>query len=53
MFARNLNAVPDATVPGLSVLLVAAGALVFANFVAALPGRSAARTPTALVLRTE
>jgi hypothetical protein len=53
VFARNLNAVPDATVPGLSVLLVAAGALVFANFVAALPGRSAARTPTALVLRTE
>jgi hypothetical protein len=32
---------------------VALGALVFANLVAALPGRIAARTPTALVLRTE
>lgn len=53
LFAENLNAVPDPTVPGLSVLIVAAGALIFANFVAALPGRSAARTPTALVLRAE
>jgi hypothetical protein len=53
VFARNLNAVPDATVPALSVLLVVVGALVFANFVAALPGRSAARAPTALVLRAE
>lgn len=53
LFAENLNAVPYPTVPALSVVLVAAGALVFANFVAALPGRSAARTPTALVLRAE
>jgi len=52
-FAHNLNAVPDPTVPGLSVLLVGVGALVFANLVAALPGRAAARTPTALVLRAE
>lgn len=53
LFAENLNALPDPTVPGLSVLIVGAGALIFANFVAALPGRSAARTPTALVLRAE
>ncbi len=53
LFARNLNAVPDPTVPVLSVILVGVGALVFANLVAALPGRSAARTPTALVLRAE
>ena len=53
LFAHNLNAVPDPTVPVLSVLLVGLGALVFANAVAALPGRSAARTPTGLVLRAE
>jgi hypothetical protein len=53
LFAHNLDAVPDPTAPVLSVLLVAIGALVFANVVAALPGRSAARTPTGLVLRAE
>ena len=52
-FARGINAVPHATVPVLSVILVAIGALVFANVVAAIPGRLAARTPTALALRTE
>jgi ABC-type antimicrobial peptide transport system permease subunit len=53
MFAHNLNAVPDPTVPVLSVFLVGFGALVFANVVAALPGRRAAHTPTGLVLRAE
>jgi hypothetical protein len=53
VFAHNINAVPDATVPVVSVLLVALGALVFANVVAAIPGRIAARTPTAMVLRAE
>jgi hypothetical protein len=53
LFAHNLNAVPDPTVPALSVVLVALGTFVFANLVAALPGRGAARTPTALVLRAE
>jgi hypothetical protein len=53
LFARSLDAVPDPTVPVLSVFLVVLGAFVFANLVAALPGRSAARTPTALVLRAE
>jgi len=53
LFARNINAVPDPTVPVLSVIFVALGTLIFANLVAALPGRAAARTPTALVLRTE
>jgi hypothetical protein len=43
LFAHNLNAVPDPSVPAIPV----------ANLVAALPGRSAARTPTALVLRAE
>ena len=53
VFARNINAVPDPTVPVLSVVLVALGALIFANVVAAIPGRIAARTPTAMVLRAE
>lgn len=53
LFARTIDAVPDATVPTLSVLFVGIGTLVFTNLVAVLPGLSAARTPTALVLRAE
>jgi hypothetical protein len=53
LFARSINAVPDATVPVWSVLIVGVGTLVFANIVATLPGRSAARTPAALALRAE
>jgi len=53
LFARNINAVPDPTVPVWSVAFVGLGALIFANIIAALPGRIAARTPTALVLRAE
>jgi len=53
LFARNIDAVPDPTVPILAVILVAVGTLVLANGVAALPGLSAARTPTALVLHAE
>jgi hypothetical protein len=53
LFARSIDAVPDPSVPVLSVFFVGLGALVFANLMAALPGRSAARTPAALVLRAE
>jgi ABC-type antimicrobial peptide transport system permease subunit len=53
LFARSISAVPSPTVPILWVVLVGVGALLFANLVAALPGRIAARTPTALVLRAE
>ena len=52
LFARNINAVPQPTVPA-SLILVAAGVLILANLVAAIPARIAARTPAALVLRTE
>lgn len=52
LFAREINAVPQPTVP-VSLFLVAAGALVLANLVAAVPARIAARTPAGLVLRTE
>ena len=53
LFAHQLSAIVDPTIPAISILVVAVGALVLANLVAALPGRSAARTPTALVLRAE
>jgi len=53
LFARAIFAVPDPTVPVLEVVLVAVGALVLANIVAAVPGRMAARTRTALLLRNE
>jgi ABC-type lipoprotein release transport system permease subunit len=53
VFARELSAVPDPVVPVGSVALAVVAALVLANLVAALPGRSAARTPAALLLRAE
>jgi len=53
LFAHNIHAVPAPSVPALSVALIAVGAIVIANVVAFLPGRIAARTPTALLLRTE
>jgi len=53
LFARDIYAVPLPTVPVLEIVLVALGALVLANLVAAAPGQMAARTPTALVLRAE
>jgi len=53
LFADNIHAVPAPSVPVFSVLLIAIGALVLANAVAAFPGRLAARTPTALLLRSE
>ncbi|MGA8679234.1 MAG: FtsX-like permease family protein [Acidimicrobiales bacterium] len=53
LFAREIFAVPEPTVPVLEIVLIAVVSLVLVNIVAALPGRSAARTPTALVLRAE
>ena len=52
-FAREIDVVPLPTVPALTVVLIALGALVLANLVAAVPGRLAARTPTAVLLRSE
>jgi ABC-type antimicrobial peptide transport system permease subunit len=53
LFAGEIHAVPLPSVPMLSVVLVALGALMLANLVAALPARLAARTPIALLLRAE
>lgn len=52
-FAQQINVVPQPTVPAMPVILITFGALALANIVAALPGRLAARTPTALLLRAE
>jgi predicted lysophospholipase L1 biosynthesis ABC-type transport system permease subunit len=52
-FARGIFAVPAPTVPVWSVVLIGAATFVFANLVAAGPGRIAARSPTALVLQSE
>jgi hypothetical protein len=53
LFAHEINAVAAPSVPAVVVILIAVGALVLANAVAAFPGRIAARTPTALMLRAE
>ncbi|HEV3268035.1 MAG TPA: FtsX-like permease family protein [Acidimicrobiales bacterium] len=53
LFARAIYAVPEPSVPVLQVVLIAVGALLVANLVASIPGRSAARTPASLVLRAE
>jgi ABC-type antimicrobial peptide transport system permease subunit len=53
LFARHIDAVPEPTVPVLSIVIVALVTMVLANVVAALPGRTAARTSTAQVLRGE
>ena len=52
-FAGALHVVPQPTVPAVTVALIALGALVLANIVAAIPGRQAARTETAVLLRAE
>jgi hypothetical protein len=53
LFTEEIYAVPHPTVSVLSTVLVVVAALVLANLVAAIPGWRAARTPTALVLRSE
>jgi ABC-type lipoprotein release transport system permease subunit len=53
IFAREIYAVPEPTVPVLQLVYTALGALVLANLVATLPGRIAARTSTAFVLRAD
>jgi predicted lysophospholipase L1 biosynthesis ABC-type transport system permease subunit len=53
LFVHQINAVPDPTIPTASVVLIGVGALIVANLVAAVPGRIAARTPTAQLLRSE
>jgi hypothetical protein len=53
LFAGRIYVVPSPTVPALVIGAIAVGALVLGNLVAAIPGRMAARTPAALLLRAE
>jgi hypothetical protein len=53
LFARDINAVPQPTVPAIAILLVGLGTVVIAIMAALWPGRSAASTPPGLVLRSE
>jgi hypothetical protein len=53
LFARAIYAVPSPSVPVLDIAVIALGTLILANLAAVVPGRMAARTPTALVLRAE
>ena len=39
LFVRQIDAVPDPTIPTWSIVLIAVGALILANVVAAIPGR--------------
>ena len=53
LFAQEIYAVPEPTVPLSSLILIALGSLVIANVVAADPGRIAANTPAGLILRAQ
>ena len=53
LFARYINAVPEPTVPAVTVIVVSVCALILVNIVAALPAHIAARVSTAQVLRGE
>jgi hypothetical protein len=53
LFAEQIYAVPYPTVPVPAIVLVGVGTLVLANVVAAIPAFTAARTPTAVLLRSE
>jgi ABC-type lipoprotein release transport system permease subunit len=53
LFAQNIDVVPAPTIPVVSIVLIALGALLLANLVAAVPGVIAARTKTASLLRAE
>jgi predicted lysophospholipase L1 biosynthesis ABC-type transport system permease subunit len=53
LFARDIHAVPEPSVPVILITVITIGAIVLANIVAAAPGSYAARTSTALLLRSE
>ena len=53
LFAGQIYAVPHPSVPLRAMAFVVLGALLLTNLVAAVPGRIAARTPTAHLLHSE
>jgi hypothetical protein len=52
-FATNLGVVDVPRVPSLAIALIVPGTLLLATMIAAPPARAAARSPAAVVLRTE
>ena len=53
LFAGEISAVPDPTVPAGAIVVVGVAAIVLAVAVATIPGRIAARTATSQLLHTE
>ena len=53
VFAHQIDAVAQPFVPALTIAAIGVGAIVLANLIATIPGRFAADTPTALLLRSE
>ncbi len=53
LFANEIHAVPRPIVPMLTIAIIAVGALILANVVAAFPAQSAGRTPPTVLLRGE
>lgn len=53
LFAYQVHVIPAPSIPAWPIVFIAVGALVLANVVAAIPGRTAAGVPTALLLRAE
>ena len=53
LFAEQIHAVPVPTVPLADIAAISLGALLLALLVSVVPGRIAARTPTALLLRAQ
>jgi hypothetical protein len=53
VFAGQLGVLPDTVVPLVAIFVAVPIALILANLIAALPGRAAARTHPAIILRSE
>ncbi len=53
VFAHEIYVFPASTLPVVALVIVAIGAIVLANLVAVVPGRVAAHTPVAVLLRTK
>ena len=53
VFAAQLGVLPEPAVPLTTIIIAIPAALALANLIAAAPGRAAARTQPATVLRTE
>jgi ABC-type lipoprotein release transport system permease subunit len=53
VFAAQLGVLPEPAIPLTTILIAIPGALVLSNLIAAAPGRTAARSQPATVLRTE